>query len=1566
MDGGRLPVSIAHFYNSCNSDADEFGLGYGWRTSVHQTLHKEYINSKIAYVYTDGDGTEHWFEQSGGQYGDLSGLSMKLAVADDGRITITGKDDSRMVYPKITAVPTASAPITGKVLVETMYDAVGNKITVTPRADKPLYISSVQDGAGRTTAFVYAAQSDGVLRCTAIKTPWQTDATCTRFSYAGGCLTLITHEDQRTSSYHYEIRNGYRLLDQAQGADGLAVRYKYSNTGAVYGLPHYVTYAETGETAILSPTASIRNAALFSGKVNYHYGNHLTRVTDEISQKTLRYHFNDNGNQISVDDELGHAVYTAYDQRGDNANTPVNHVTTRSRMQRAVKNLLQDPMIEEGSSVWKLSGTGSFIRHEGTNQWGLVSYRGNVPAGSEAYVRQTVSLTPGKPYTLSAYMKSGGPKAFVRVAYTIGGATKYINSDAVPVDANAASAPFRRVAVSFTLPASASAAVHCDAIGMTTAGYFWFDCMQLEEGLTCNHFNLLQNTDFTRQAPGASLPASWALGNDNSGFVSIRDLSVADDVDGKLAPAFLRSSRAARLAGSYYRTVTLKQELRYYGSAGDRFTAGGWCKSFAKRVDEDSYIYCSLSVYFTGGNSWSFGGRVNFNYGEDGWQFASGGIVAPYNFTKIRFVLHMNRQMNHADFTGLYLYPEAFGTDYVYDAKGNQKKAIQLFGGKRQTEYDDYNNSIRTIAPGHTQSTTFTYGGNAAEQKKHLLRGSLSPLGTAGQWGYDGFGNALRADVTGKVNGSSAISRTTAEFQHNGNYLYKRKDARGMTVTSAVDANKGTVSTVTDAKGQAASYAYDALRRLVNAASSAGGREFRSEYAYDSARGLLSSVKHNTDATAANDVSYHFSYDALGRKTTVKVGSATLSTNVYQNNLALPHYGTLAETRYGNGAVVKKEYDDFDRVTGVKFGTESLSRYQYAYNANGQTAHVRDNQLGRITESEYDLSNRPCRVKTFKFTEDAAGNCVTREHVYTGEAAYDAAFGRLTTFSERVGAAYAPYATAFGYDNENRPASLNYGAYGASTVEYDGLGRIAKTTVKAGGGTANTASYTYAAGAALETAAPSGSNTERVEAAANAAGKASTSGLVQAITQTGGSFEYAYDANGNITTVKQDGVTTTYTYDALGQLTRVDDGLENATWLYTYDQGGNILTKKKFARGVTSGTPAETKTFSYANANWRDQLTAVNGAAITYDAIGNPLNDGVWAYTWQNGRQLQKMQKSGETVSFAYNENGLRVQKTASSTGVTQYILHGKNIVHLTQGGNSLHFFYDAQNRPAVVVYNGTAYGYVKNLQGDVVAILDNARNKVVEYKYDAWGRPLAKTGSLAASLGKLNPFRYRGYAFDEETGLYYLRSRYYNPIWGRFVNADIIMEGNLFAYCKNNPVVNADNSGFLTVCCFDENGHINTLMSVLMAGGAGGCGGAFGGYAVIDTVCNMDKDDWINEAKTVIKIGLFLKLSGLIMAGAHFLGSAFLAEAAHGVGKTVGYFLYGATVANGLGISYLLEEGIRYIFGEENAPPTKEEFAIDFSLEFSPIKIPTAIDFLITYLKDAIDWEALQAVLEK
>ena len=461
-------------------------------------------------------------------------------------------------------------------------------------------------------------------------------------------------------------------------------------------------------------------------------------------------------------------------------------------------------------------------------------------------------------------------------------------------------------------------------------------------------------------------------------------------------------------------------------------------------------------------------------------------------------------------------------------------------------------------------------------------------------------------------------------------------------------------------------------------------------------------------------------------------------------------------------------------MTGVVYGEETAPRYEYDYNAKGQVARVRDNLLNRTTQSEYDLANRPVRVKT---SEDA-------KHVYTGQVAYDNVYGNLSEFTEKVGENRQEFGTKFGYDDENRPTSLTYSAsgkeIGQSTTTIDKLNRTTFSAVKLGS-KAFTSEYHFAAGGY---------------------GTGSVTNLVASITQPGCNCGYGYDDNGNIASATLNGKWTGYTYDALGQLVQVNDhsdtrsGENGTTWKYTYDLGGNILKKERFAYADTTN-PLETVTYTYGDANWRDKLTAVNGSAIRYDAIGNPLNDGTWTYTWQNGRQLQKMQKSGVTAEFVYNADGLRVQKTVNGVA-TKYTLHGKNVVHMTSGTDELHFFYDAQNRPAVVVYNGTAYAYVKSLQGDIVAILDENGNAVVSYGYDAWGAPLWCTGELAETLGKVQPFRYRGYVFDEETGLYYLRSRYYNPRWGRFVNADgAIIQKNLFAYCSNGPIVGYDPSGF-------------------------------------------------------------------------------------------------------------------------------------------------------------------------
>lgn len=179
---------------------------------------------------------------------------------------------------------------------------------------------------------------------------------------------------------------------------------------------------------------------------------------------------------------------------------------------------------------------------------------------------------------------------------------------------------------------------------------------------------------------------------------------------------------------------------------------------------------------------------------------------------------------------------------------------------------------------------------------------------------------------------------------------------------------------------------------------------------------------------------------------------------------------------------------------------------------------------------------------------------------------------------------------------------------------------------------------------------------------------------------------------------------------------------------------------------------------------------------------------------------------------------------------------------------NGLEFYYDYEG-VAACKYNNQLYLYITDGQGNVIAIIDTSGNEEVQYRYDAWGNHvvLGADGNQITSsthIGNLNPFRYRGYYYDTETGFYFLKSRYYDPVVGRFLNRDSVSYAdpetinglNLYAYCGNNPVMGYDPEGtwnwdaFWLISTIVVTAVVGVVLTVVSSGVAGA---VFAGAAI-------------------------------------------------------------------------------------------------------------------------------------
>lgn len=551
------------------------------------------------------------------------------------------------------------------------------------------------------------------------------------------------------------------------------------------------------------------------------------------------------------------------------------------------------------------------------------------------------------------------------------------------------------------------------------------------------------------------------------------------------------------------------------------------------------------------------------------------------------------------------------------------------------------------------------------------------------------------------------------------------------------------------------------------------GQTIQNNYTYNKYR--LNTISHN-------GFNYSFVYDNFGNVTQTKVGSQVLCTNTYGAN----NSGELKRVTYGNGDYVDYAYDEYGNMTSIS--QNGTKNFTWNYDSTGNMY------------SHEDLVNN----RRFMYTYDSTGRLV-RQSVLNGskKRIYDAEYGydmnnNVSKFTSSAGG--VSMTEKFDYGKDNLASKYTYPSGKTATYSYDSILRRNRTVIN----TTTPIDHQY-----VYWMSDRGNNSRTT--------KIGWEHISEYI------YGYTYDANGNITEISRRHKTaeTAYTkqqqfaYDELNQLVRADDLVKNCTEVYTYDNGGNILsvTTYPLTWGSLDGiTATKTVNYGYDDTNWRDKLTSYDGQAITYDEIGNPLSYRGYTLTWQNGRQLATLSGNGATANYTYDVDGLRTSKTVNGVKHEYYYV-GNTLQYEKFGTTELWFFYDADGNPSGVRYkNGsttTDYYFVCNWRGDVIRIYDGAGAVVANYNYDAWGNVISVTDANGAAItdsthiANVNPLRYRGYYYDSETGLYYLQSRYYDPAVKRFINEDEqlsldkgVQGQNLFCYADNNPVVRYDPDG--------------------------------------------------------------------------------------------------------------------------------------------------------------------------
>ena len=1377
-------------------------VGVGWKLSAQQTVVSQSVGGVTYLIYNDADGTEHYFRYcSDGYYRDEDGLGLKISGSSS---AYTMSDDygnqKKFTYGILSEETDAYGNAIYYAYNDNNYSVNNtywkpnsgstNRLTSIWRKNKDVSDPEQLAMIGYNGNYVSTIISECDYTSESSKTAHR--ITLGRTSNGSKyCLGSIAFPDGVSAQYLYKPsiavwNERFKLYDAYDAESNYGIEFTYSNSGQIDTLCEYIKNGNSHVKGTL-----IQGKKECHSQTSYRYcGNDLVLETPDdfwtykifdAFGRTISDYTTDNDNHHVLG--VGAATYTSNSGTSKTNNRILSGVSAGQQGINLLKNCrLDDANVNvTAAGFWTPSGSGARLvstGHYADNSFNLT--RSSYSTGKDKWYQGVLGLSSGKEYTFSAYIKvpsttTFGTNGCVYLEVLNSSAGEFspeIRSEAINYSTAAFSDGWMRVSLTFEAPASS---VKVALTGTNYKGQIYADDFQLEEEDSAATFNLLED-------------ASFELYDDfsNPTYTGRWYTTGNTDFDDEQETFF--GYKTVRLIGSGQQRAN--QNITLNLPLTTTFILSGWAKADALPGSKpsissstDPYYGLIIRLYYSDNTS-----EVHYYpfdpYFTD-WQYVQGILVPEktgnVTITEAAIVAAYDNNINDAWMDNISLRIEPAQT-YRYDANGNVVAATQTGAGSQGAVYSGVDLTQYTSANGN--KITYTYNGNKHDIATAKV-GSLTNTFT-----YNSAGNMTKSKVT--ATGEEKYLESTATPTSDRNHTASVTDANGNTATYTYNGYLEKVDSVTDSTGQTIHYSYTEENGRMSSTYQTGVAEVT--YAYENGN-----LKQLTRKTKVSGGSWKYQYYYLlnndwGQLETLKVGNQELTSNEYRAN-----GGPLTKTTYGNGQYATYTYDEFDRLTDVKYNNNGRFIH-YTYNSEGALSKLTygDDTIARGSyQFEYDSLGRLIRSAEY----DGSGTLIQRtEHNYD-------AYNRLSAQRWMLGSkSYSEsYSYSDGSDGDGSLTQMTTGTGYTLNYTYDSLKRLQKTQVKDGTTVKFTTAYAYRTISGYQSSA-------QVEFRNVRAG-GDTGTLLEGA-------KYTYDARGNITMISKSTGSyyplVAYEYDSQNQLTKETyyDGTGTGsshitdTYVYTYDTAGNIQTVKK--NGIT------TQTYTYSTGNWKDQLTSINGNSIVYDNSGNPTTyrrgtSTAYDLTWTNGRQLSSVGCYDEQwqVSYSYDADGIRTEKNDDGV-LHKYITQNGKVVRETIGSGStakvLDFIYDESGRPFALNYstnNGstfTTYYYILNLQGDVVKLVNASGTATfATYTYDAWGNILSSSGTLAS----VNPLRYRGYYYDTETGWYYLQSRYYDPVIHRFINADCFASTetgflgyNMFAYCNNNPVSFVDSNG--------------------------------------------------------------------------------------------------------------------------------------------------------------------------